>query len=44
VSLEHLRQTGTALDYYRRAIALTETRKASFDRAAAQARVQQLAR
>jgi tetratricopeptide (TPR) repeat protein len=44
VSLEHLRQTGPALDYYRRAIALTETRKASFDRAAAQARVQQLAR
>jgi tetratricopeptide (TPR) repeat protein len=44
VSLEHLRQPGPALDYYRRALALTENRKASFDRAAAQARVQQLAR
>jgi hypothetical protein len=39
-----LRQPGPALDYYRRALALTENRKASFDRAAAQARVQQLAR
>jgi tetratricopeptide (TPR) repeat protein len=44
VSLEHLRQVGPALDYYRRALALTENRKASFDRAAVQARVQQLAR
>lgn len=44
VSLEHLRQAGPALDYYRRALALSEGRKASFDRAAVQARVQQLAR
>jgi tetratricopeptide (TPR) repeat protein len=44
VSLEHMRQTGPALDYYRRALALSEGRGASFDRAAAQARVQQLAR
>jgi len=44
VSLEHLRQAGPALDYYRRALALSERGKASFDRAAAQARVQQLAR
>jgi tetratricopeptide (TPR) repeat protein len=44
VSLEHLRQVGPALDYYRRALALAQGRNASFDRAAAQARVQQLAR
>jgi tetratricopeptide (TPR) repeat protein len=44
VSLEHLRQVGPALDHYRRAIALSENRKASFDRDAAQLRVQQLAR
>ena len=44
VSLEHLRQVGPALDYYRRALALAESRHASFDRSAAQARVQQLAR
>ncbi|HET9735029.1 MAG TPA: tetratricopeptide repeat protein [Burkholderiales bacterium] len=44
VSLEHLRQAGPARDYYRRALALAEGRNASFDRAAAQARVQQLAR
>ena len=44
VSLEHLRQVGPALDYYRRALALGENRKASFDRDAVQARVQQLAR
>lgn len=44
VSLEYLRQTGPALDYYRRALALSEGRSASFDRTAAQARVQQLAR
>ena len=44
VSLEHLRQMSPALDYYRRALALTQSRSASFDRAAVQARVQQLAR
>jgi tetratricopeptide (TPR) repeat protein len=44
VSLEHLRQVRPALDYYRRALALSENRKASFDRASVQARVQQLAR
>jgi hypothetical protein len=44
VSLEHLRQAGPARDYYRRALTLAEGRNASFDRAAAQARVQQLAR
>jgi len=44
VSLEHLRQAGPALDYYRRALALTAGRNASFDRTATQARVQQLAR
>jgi len=44
VSLEHMRQVAPALDYYRRALALTEGRNASFDRTAAQARVQQLAR
>jgi tetratricopeptide (TPR) repeat protein len=44
VSLEHLRQVGPALEYYRRALALTQSRSASFDRAAVQARVQQLAR
>jgi tetratricopeptide (TPR) repeat protein len=44
VSLEHLRQVGPALGYYRRALALAQGRNASFDRAAAQARVQQLAR
>lgn len=44
VSLEHLRQGSAALDYYRRALALAEGRIASFDRTAAQVRVQQLAR
>jgi tetratricopeptide (TPR) repeat protein len=44
VSLEHLRQVSPALEYYRRALALTQSRSASFDRAAVQARVQQLAR
>lgn len=44
VSLEHLRQVSPALEYYRRALALAQGRSASFDRAAVQARVQQLAR
>jgi tetratricopeptide (TPR) repeat protein len=44
VSLEHLRQVSPALEYYRRALALAQSRTASFDRAAVQARVQQLAR
>jgi len=44
VSLEHLRQVSPALEYYRRALVLTQSRSASFDRAAVQARVQQLAR
>jgi tetratricopeptide (TPR) repeat protein len=43
VSLDHLRQSKLALDYYRRAIALAEKRSASFDVAAARNRVAQLA-
>jgi tetratricopeptide (TPR) repeat protein len=42
VSLDHLRQSKLALDYYRRAIALAETRGATFDLAAARARAAQL--
>ncbi|OGA40052.1 MAG: hypothetical protein A3G28_00120 [Betaproteobacteria bacterium RIFCSPLOWO2_12_FULL_68_19] len=42
VSLDHLRQPRLALEYYRRAVALAKTRGASFDPAAAQARVAQL--
>jgi len=42
VSLDHLRQPKVALEYYRRALALAKTRGASFDTAAAQARVEQL--
>lgn len=44
VSLEHLRQSAPALEQYRRALALASGRSASFDPAAAQARIQQLAR
>ena len=44
VSLEHLRQPGPALDYYRRALSLAQKRNASFDRSAVRERVQQLAR
>ncbi len=44
VSLDQLRQPALALEYYRRALALAEKRGASFDREAAQARVQQLSR
>ena len=42
VSLEHTRQPQPALQQYRRALALALQRTASFDAAAAQARVQQL--
>ena len=42
VSLDHLRQSKLALDYYRRAIALAEKRAASFDLAAARNRAAQL--
>jgi tetratricopeptide (TPR) repeat protein len=42
VSLDHLRQSKPALDYYRRAIALAEKRAASFDLAAARNRAAQL--
>jgi tetratricopeptide (TPR) repeat protein len=44
VSLEHVRQRGPALDYYRRALALAQQRNASFDAAAARERVQNLSR
>jgi tetratricopeptide (TPR) repeat protein len=44
VSLEHLRQPGPALDYYRRALSLTQKRQASFDRSAVRERALQLAR
>ena len=44
VSLDHLRQAKLALDYYRRAIALAESRGANFDLAAARQRVAQLER
>lgn len=43
VSLDHLRQSKLALEYYRRAIALGERRGASFDLAAARNRAAQLA-
>jgi tetratricopeptide (TPR) repeat protein len=44
VSLDHLRQPKVALEYYRRALSLAKARGASFDLAAAQARVEQLGR
>jgi tetratricopeptide (TPR) repeat protein len=44
VSLDHLRQSKLALEYYRRAIALAGKRGASFDLAAARSRTEQLAR
>jgi tetratricopeptide (TPR) repeat protein len=44
VSLDHLRQSGLALEYYRRALALAEKRGASFELAAARSRAQQLGR
>ncbi|MDH4191515.1 MAG: tetratricopeptide repeat protein, partial [Betaproteobacteria bacterium] len=42
VSLDHLRQTKIALDYYLRAIALAEKRGAAFDTQNARSRVQEL--
>jgi tetratricopeptide (TPR) repeat protein len=42
VSLDQLRQSKLALEYYRRAIALAEKRSASFDIAAARSRAAQL--
>ncbi|HEY1289850.1 MAG TPA: tetratricopeptide repeat protein [Burkholderiales bacterium] len=42
VSLDHLRQSKLAADYYRRAIALAEKHGASFDLAAARTRAAQL--
>jgi Tfp pilus assembly protein PilF len=44
VSLDHLRQPSLALEYYRRAVALGKARGASFDAAAAEARIAQLSR
>jgi tetratricopeptide (TPR) repeat protein len=44
VSLEHLRQSGAALDYYQRALSLAQKRSSSFDAAAARERARQLAR
>jgi tetratricopeptide (TPR) repeat protein len=44
VSLDHLRQPRQALDYYQRAIGLSEKRGASFDLAAARLRAAELAR
>jgi tetratricopeptide (TPR) repeat protein len=43
VSLDHLRQSKLALEYYRRAILLAENRAASFDLAAARSRAAKLA-
>ena len=42
VSLDQLRQSRPALDYYRRALALAQTRAANFDQALARNRVQAL--
>jgi tetratricopeptide (TPR) repeat protein len=42
VSLDHLRQSKLALEYYRRAIALAERRPGSFDLAAARSRAAKL--
>jgi tetratricopeptide (TPR) repeat protein len=42
VSLDHLRQPKLALEYYQRAVALASSRGASFDTAAARARIAQL--
>jgi tetratricopeptide (TPR) repeat protein len=44
VSFDHMHQGRQALEYYQRALALARARGASFDLAAAQARVAQLAR
>ncbi|MGB7540991.1 MAG: tetratricopeptide repeat protein [Burkholderiales bacterium] len=42
ISLDQLRQTRPALDYYRRALNLAETRTGSFDRALVDARIREL--
>jgi tetratricopeptide (TPR) repeat protein len=42
VSLDHLRQSRLALEYYQRALTLAKARGASFDTAAAEARAAQL--
>ena len=44
VSLDQLHKPGLALEYYRKAIALAGARSAGFNRAAAEKRVQELAR
>jgi len=44
VSLDQLRQKNPALDYYRRALALSDKRPGGFDRAQALTRVQELGR
>jgi tetratricopeptide (TPR) repeat protein len=44
VSFDHLHQTRQALDYYQRALDLARSRGASFDLAAAQARIARLSR
>jgi tetratricopeptide (TPR) repeat protein len=44
VSLDHLRQSKLALEYYQRALALSEKRGASFSAAAARERIAQLGR
>lgn len=44
VSLDHLRQPRQALDYYQRAISLSQKRGAGFDLGAAKARASELAR
>ena len=44
VSLDHLRQPRQALEYYQRAIALSQKRGASFDLGAAKARASELSR
>jgi tetratricopeptide (TPR) repeat protein len=44
VSLDHMRQSKPALEYYQRALSLAATRAGSFDPAAARARIAQLGR
>jgi tetratricopeptide (TPR) repeat protein len=44
VSLDHLHQKAQAVEFYRRSLALVERRPASFDRALAAARIQELQR
>ena len=44
MSFDQIRQPQLALEYYRRAVTLSEKRSASFSLATARARIQQLAR